>query len=416
MTVTLGEPFAPTRRALIAGLAGAAALVAAPSVFAADAAFVAWIRQFAAVARANGIPATLYNQAFAGINTPDPDVLRLAAKQPEFTKLVGDYIEGAVTDARIATGRKMMAEYKNALARIYARFGVEPQIVVAIWGIETSYGAVLDNPKIVRSVVRSLATLAYAGGPRADYGRTQLIAALKILQHHDVAPRGLTGSWAGAMGHTQFIPTSFLKYAVDLDGDGKRDIWNSVPDALATTANLLAQNGWQRGETWGYEVVLPRGFNYAYADEKTKRPVGAWAQLGIRRSGGRAFPRPGDEAKLILPTGARGPAFLILGNFDVIKAYNNSTSYALAVGYLADRIVGVPPFQTPWPTDLRPLSTAEVTEMQERLTARGFPTGTTDGKLGPDTRAAVRAYQMSIGWPADGFPTDALLQSLRAPR
>lgn len=399
---------------LVAALAVLLLAIAAPqpASAAADPGFVNWIKQFWPTAKANGISAETYNAAFAGVDRPDPDVLRLNAKQPEFTKSVGEYLASAVSDARVNEGRRKFAQWKPWLDRIATRFGVEPQILVAIWGVETSYGAVLENPKIVRSVVRSLATLAYAGGPRTDFGRTQLIAALTILQDHDVAPRGLTGSWAGAMGHTQFIPTSFLQYAVDMDGDGKRNIWTSVPDALATAANLLAKNGWRPGETWGYEVELPRGFNLALADEKTWRPISDWAKLGVRRTGARPFPRGTDKAKLILPAGARGPAFLTLVNFDVIKRYNNSTSYAIAVGYLADRIVGVPPFRTPWPIDAHPLSRDQIVKLQQVLTARGFPVGAIDGKIGPGTRDAVRAYQLSAGLPPDGYPTVELLARL----
>ncbi len=400
------------RRLLAAFMLALCCGLASPAAAATDAQFVAWIKGFWPAARQAGVSSATYNAAFAGITEPDADVLRLNVKQPEFTKSVGEYLASAVSDQRIETGRAMMAKWKPWLERISARFGVEPQIVLAIWGVETSYGAVLENPKIVRSVIRSLATLGYAGGARAKFGQEQLIAALKILEHHDVAPRGLTGSWAGAMGHTQFIPTSFLQYGVDMDGDGHPNIWTSVPDALATTANLLARNGWQRGVTWGYEVELPRGFNLALADEKTWRPVDEWAKLGVRRTGSRPFPRGTDKAKLILPSGARGPAFLTLPNFDVIKRYNNSTSYALAVGYLADRIVGVPPFRTPWPTDAHPLSRGQIVELQTALNARGFPVGEVDGKVGIGTRDAVRAFQMSVGLPPDGYPTQELLAVL----
>lgn len=408
-----GRPAAAGLRLRLATLAAALLLALSPALSlpaaAADAQFVAWIKGFWPAARQAGISSATYNAAFAGITEPDTEVLRLNVKQPEFTKSVGEYLASAVSDQRVENGRAMMAKWKPWLDRIYARFGVEPQIVVAIWGVETSYGAVLENPKIVRSVIRSLATLGYAGGARAKFGQEQLLAALKILENHDVAPRGLTGSWAGAMGHTQFIPTSFLQYGVDMDGDGHPNIWTSVPDALATTANLLARNGWQRGATWGYEAELPRGFNLALADEKTWRPVSEWAKLGVRRTGGRAFPRGGDKAKLILPAGARGPAFLILPNFEVIKRYNNSTSYALAVGYLADRIAGVPPFRTPWPTDAHPLSRTQIVELQQALAARGYPVGQVDGKIGPGTRDAVRAFQMAAGLPPDGYPTQELL-------
>lgn len=377
----------------------------------ADAGFDRWVQSFWPQARAAGISRSLYDAAFQGV-TPDPAVLKAAAFQPEFTKPIWEYLDGATSQSRIDNGRKKMAEWKPWLDRIEAAYGVPRQIVVAIWGMESSYGAVLENPKIVKSTIRSLATLAYAGGRLQKFGQEQLIAALKILQSHDVGVRGLTGSWAGAMGHTQFIPTTFLAYAVDADGDGKRNIWTSVPDALASTAYYLKKSGWRTGETWGYEVVLPKGFNYALADEKTARPISEWVQkYGLRRAGGKQFPRGSDMGTLFLPAGARGPAFLMLPNFFVIKKYNNATSYAMGVGHLADRLAGGGPFITPWPVGDQPLSKSQIETLQRRLMATGHlpPSGHVDGKVGPDTRDAIRAYQKSVGLPADGYPTTALL-------
>lgn len=397
-----------------AAAALAAALALGAGEARADAAFHKWVQGFWPQAKAVGISRATYDAAFRGVDSVDPEVLRLAAKQPEFTKSVGEYLASAVSESRIENGRKMLAHYKPALDRIEAHFGVQREIVVAIWGMESSFGAVLDNPKIVRSVIRSLATLACCDKKRSQFGRTQLLAALKILQRGDVPPNRLTGSWAGAMGHTQFIPTSYIAFSVDADGDGRADIWSNVPDALATAANLLAKNGWVTGQTWGYEVALAPGFKMSLADEKTQRSLSEWQRLGVRRANGKPFPRPDDKAKLILPSGARGPAFLILRNFDVIKRYNNATSYALGVGHLADRLAGGAPFVAAWPADVKPLSRAQIEEMQRLLAAKGFSTGEVDGKVGPDTRDAIRAYQSAKGLVADGYPSVALLERLKS--
>lgn len=382
----------------------------------ADDGFDRWVQSFWPQARAAGISRSVYDAAFQGV-TPDPSVLKAAAYQPEFTKPIWEYLDGAASQSRIDNGRKKMAEWKPWLDRIEATYGVPRQVVVAIWGMESSYGSILDNQKIVKSTIRSLATLAYDGGRLQKFGQEQLIAALKILQSHDVGVRGLTGSWAGAMGHTQFIPTTYLAYAVDADGDGKRNIWTSVPDALASTANYLRKSGWRPGETWGYEVVLPPGFNYALADEKTSRSVSEWVQkYGIRRAGGKQFPRGSDMGTLFLPAGARGPAFLMLPNFFVIKKYNNATSYAMGVGHLSDRLIGGGPFVQPWPVGDQPLSKSQIESLQRRLIATGHlpASGHVDGKIGPDTRDAIRAYQRSVGMPADGYPTTALLARIGA--
>ena len=286
--------------------------------------------------------------------------------------------------------------------------GVDRHVIIAIWGMETSYGTFLGD----MNVIRSLATLAYRGS-RKDFGRTQLLAALKILQQGDITAAKMTGSWAGAMGHTQFIPTTYRAHAVDFDGDGKRDIWNNIPDALASAANYLRVSKWRTGETWGYEVAVPRGFNYALSGTKTVKTLRQWQRLGLKRIRGQRFPRPGDRASLIVPAGARGPAFLVLNNFRSILRYNNATAYALAVGHLSDRIRGFPAFVRPWPSDDRPLARDQREELQRRLSAKGYATGGVDGVLGRQTRAAVRAYQRAVGLPVDGYPSLKLLERLR---
>lgn len=378
----------------------------------ADPGFERWIAGFWKTAKAEGISGSTFEQAFRGVRL-DPEVLRKASHQPEFVKPIWDYMDGAVTEARIQNGREKLVQYQAVLDAVERAYGVDRHVLVAIWGMESSYGEVLNNPRIVTSVVQSLATLAYADQKRAKFAREQLIAALRILQRGDVGVEGLTGSWAGAMGHTQFIPTSYEAYAVDVDGDGRRNVWTSPADALGSAANLLAKNGWVGGRTWGYEVELPSGFDYRLADEETARTLAQWEALGVRRAGGRGFPRPDDRALLLLPAGARGPAFLMLRNHYVIKRYNNATAYALAVGHLADRLRGGEPFAQAWPRDERPLTRDEVREMQERLAQAGLYTGAIDGTIGPASRAAVRAYQAQAGFEPDGHAGARILSHLR---
>jgi len=374
--------------------------------------FEATLRSLWPQAKAKGVSPEIFNAALAGAKL-DQSILKKANYQPEFTRPIWEYLDRAVSDERIKTGREKRSEYQSVLNAIEERFGVDYHIVLAIWAVESSFGRVLENPDIVVNVPHALATLAHAG-PRnyKSFGRTQLIAALQILQAGDVPVSRMTGSWAGAMGHTQFIPTSYLAFAVDMTGDGKRDIWNSVPDALASSASLLEKNGWVRGKTWGYEVKLPQGFNYGLADGKTKRSLSEWQRRGIARVEGQSFPRPEDEAFLLLPAGAQGPAFLMLKNFDVIKRYNNATSYALAVGHLADRIRGGGEFKGKWPVGTKTLTRDQVKQLQAALTRKGFDVGGVDGKVGPGTMAGIRAYQEKRGMVPDGFPTEALLKDV----
>ncbi len=364
-------------------------------------------------ARAKGVSQGTLERAFSDVS-PDPDVLAAARRQPEFVKPIWDYLDAAVSDGRIATGQAKLAEWAQVLEAIETRYGVDRHIVLAIWGIESSYGAVLDDPQVVKPVIRSLATLACGDPDRAHFWREQLLAALQLLERGDVAPDRMTGSWAGAMGHTQFMPTTYQAHAVDFDQDGRRDLWSSVPDALASTANYLKVSGWRAGETWGYEVELPQGFDFALADGTTHRPVSEWMRLGVRAAQEPAVRRADANAALMLPAGARGPAFLLLPNFDVILRYNNAAAYALAVGHLADRIGGGSAFVRAWPRDDRPLAIGERRELQMLLARRGFDAGPHDGRLGPKTRAAVRAYQRAAGLPADGYPNAVLLERLRA--
>lgn len=381
----------------------------APLEARADAAFQNWIVQFQAEARQAGISDAVLTQAFNGVTSPDDSVLRAAGHQPEFVRPIWEYLDSAVSSSRLSNGQVALREHAAALERIEQATGVSRFIVVAIWGMESSYGQVLENRNIVKPVIRSLATLAYADVDRRQFGRDQLMAVLQILQRGDTTAANMYGSWAGAMGHTQFIPTTYLAHSADYDGDGRSDIWQNIPDALYSTANYLRASGWVAGHTWGYEVRLPQGFDWRLADETTARPLAQWAQLGITRIGGQAFPRPDDQAKLIAPAGSGGPAFLMLRNFDVIKRYNNATSYALAVGHLADRLKGLSGFQSNWPRDLQPLTRAQVEQMQRLLTQRGFSTGGVDGRVGPMTRGAIRSFQSSIGVIPDGYASTDLL-------
>lgn len=369
--------------------------------------FAEWKDAFRARALAQGIRADVFDSAFAGVSV-NARVLELDAFQPEFTKAIWEYLDTAVSATRVANGREKARRHDDLLRRIEARYGVDFPIVVAIWGLESAYG---DNFGSI-PVIESLATLAHEGR-RRDFGEEQLVAALQILQSGDIAPGRMVGSWAGAMGHTQFIPTSFLAYAVDFTGDGRRDVWAADPaDALASTANYLSSFGWQKGAPVVVEVTLPTGFDYLLASESERRSGPAWAALGVTRTGGGAL--PGQEAGLIVPAGARGPAFLIYPNFGVIKRYNNATSYALAVALLAERIAGTGSgVIAAWPRGDRPLSRSETKELQERLTAMGFDTQGIDGIVGPNSRAAIRAFQRQRGLIPDGYVSAALLEAVR---
>ncbi|WP_247648087.1 lytic murein transglycosylase [Pannonibacter phragmitetus] len=339
--------------------------------------------------------------------SPDRSVIELTESQPEFSQTVQAYVERRVSEERIRTGQRSRQEYSQALDAIEQRYGVSRDIVLAIWGIETNFGSFLGG----KHVVTSLATLTHQNY-RADYFRNELLTALEILNDGHVAPDRMLGSWAGAMGQTQFMPSSFQTFAVDFDGDGKADIWTSVPDALASAANYLRKNGWRPGETWGYEVQLPRGFDFERAWALGRASLADWQALGVTRVRDRTFPRNDDQARLFLPAGANGPAFLVLPNFDVIKRYNNSDSYALSVGHLADRILGYPVFASAWPEE-SPLSGQQRRELQAMLVQLGFDAGQPDGVIGPKTRSAILAYQRQTGLLADGHPNGSLLRQIQ---
>jgi lytic murein transglycosylase len=371
------------------------------------AAFQAWLRDFTIRAIAAGWPADLVTEQLAGL-TVNPKVVELDTKQPEFVKSTGDYVRQSVTEARVTTGRRKRAEVSQ-FPEIEARYGVPSEILTAIWSQESAFGAIQGD----LDVIRSLASLAF-DGRRRDWAETQILAAFRMIQEGDATRGQMKGSWAGAMGQTQMIPEAFLSTAVDGDGDGKRDIWNSAADALASAANLMARDGWRRGETWAREVILPAGFDYGLAEGPMHNP-GEWAAMGARRADGLPY---GDQDKdtpcqMILPAGAAGPAFLIFPNHLVIRKYNNSTAYALSVGLLADRISGMGPLAVAWPIE-PPLSTDDRVGAQRALAALGHDPGTADGVIGVNTRQALRAWQKAKGLPADGHLTQALSQQLQA--
>ncbi|MEI2805706.1 MAG: lytic murein transglycosylase [Albidovulum sp.] len=397
-----GTPGAPADRQDMA-MSGPEKLIPA----AANLGFGRWIEGFRSRALAAGISAATIDRAFRGVEY-NTSVIEKDRNQNEFTKAIWDYLDSAVSDLRVANGRAALERHRDLLDRIETEFGVDKEVVVAVWGLESSYGAQRgDTP-----LIEALATLAY-DGRRGSFFESQLLAALAILQAGDIDPDHMTGSWAGAMGHTQFIPTSYLSFAVDFTGDGRRDIWSDDPsDALASTAAYLARSGWQKGAPWGVEVTLPEGFDFGLTGERVKKTAAEWAVLGVRGAEGGTVGAHGP-ASILMPAGARGAAFMIFPNFHVIEKYNTADAYVIAVGHLADRIAGGGPIRAAWPQGDRVLVFAERRELQERLTQAGFDTGGVDGKIGPNTVAAVRAFQRSVGMVPDGYASLDILRLLR---
>jgi membrane-bound lytic murein transglycosylase B len=391
-------------------LASAFALVlAAGGPATADAKFEAFIQSSIwPQVKAAGVSRDLFDRAFAGITEPDAAVLKLAKTQPEFTSTTSEYLAKAVTSIRIETGKAMKDENAALLDAIEKKYGVNRGVLLGIWGMESNFG----KDKGSMSVMRSLATLIYAGRKR-DYARGQIVAAFKILQKGIRTPENFTGSWAAAMGHTQFIPTSYISYAVDWTGDGKKDIWGSKEDALASTANYLAKAGWKADRPWGWEVSLPTKFNRALIGRSHWKTVAEWSKLGVVPAATSKFSAPQAEAFVMIPQGIEGPAFLVTKNFLAIMDYNLSHSYAIAVGHLGDRIKGGAGIQASWPEVNFDLTFAERTEMQKRLSALGFETGGADGRFGARTYEAVLGFQKKIGAPLDGTPSRKVLEQLR---
>ena len=366
-----------------------------------------WIAGFRERALAQGIDAATFDRAMIGLDYL-PDVIDKDLHQIEFTKTIWEYLDKAVSDDRIAGGKRALAENRDVLDGIEARYGVDANVVVAIWGLESAYGAVRGDI----STLESLTTLAY-DSRRGVYFESELVNALRILQSGDVTPDQMRGSWAGAMGHTQFMPSSYLAYAVDGNGDGRRDIWNDDPtDALASTAAYLAHFGWKMRQPWAMEVTLPPGFDYFTSGLRTQKPLSVWTAAGLTLASKAALPADG-WASLLLPAGASGAAFLVFDNFSAIESYNSADAYVIAVGHLSDRIMGRPAIAAPWPRNDRALTYPERIELQERLLAAGFDPGGVDGKIGPLTIGAVKAFQRARGLIPDGYPNPSVLARLR---
>jgi lytic murein transglycosylase len=346
--------------------------------------------------------------AYTARLTPDLRIMDLLDGQPEFTKSFWDYLDLLVNEERIGQGRALLEKYRATFDAVERAYGVDRHVIVAIWGVETNYGTLGGE----RPVVRSTATLACIGR-RQNYFREEFLSALEILQRGDVRPERFVGSWAGAFGPTQFMPTAFKRYAVDFDRDGRRDVIDSVPDIIASTANNLKKDGWIAGETWGYEVVVPANFNFMLADHARMMTIRDWERTGLARPGGKPFPNPNENAFLLIPAGVQGPGFLMLPNFRAIMRYNPAEAYALAIGHLSDRLRGGEAFAQAWPRYERVLSRDERLELQQLLVRRGYDVGEPDGQLGARTRAAIRDFQTKIGQVPDGFASAVILDQLR---
>ena len=402
-----------TRRTLLSGLAASLALPAfaktAPNDFPAlpDAGFDDWVANFRNRAAKKGISGGTLNAAFDNAGFL-PGVIDKDRNQAEFTRTLEDYLAITGSDERIKSGRAALQKHRRLLTQIESAYGVEPHVVTAVWGVESFYG----TKRGTVPTISALATLAYEGR-RGEFFESQLIAALKILQNGDIAPQSMIGGWAGAMGHTQFIPTTYAAFAVDFRGDGRRDIWSDDPtDALASAAHYLTKSGWSYGQPWGYEVQLPRGFDRALAAKMRRRSTADWADLGLRKAGGARLTDHGAGA-VIPPDDATGPAFLVFSNYTVITRYNAAQKYVIGVGHLSDRLKGDDALVTPFPPDKFGLRQADRIVLQKRLTRMGYDTGGTSGVIGPKTRSAIAGYQQSLGLAPDGNPSPALLATLR---
>ena len=373
-----------------------------------EAGFRAWIAAFSTRARTEGISQRTLERAFEGVRL-NARVIERDRNQSEFSRTLWDYLDSAASPARIENGQAALREHRALLEQIEREHGVEAEIVAAIWGLESAYGTFRGSVPIIEA----MATLAYEGR-RAEFFETELMAALRILEAGDIVPGDMRGSWAGAMGHTQFMPTSFLAHAVDHDGNGRRDIWGDDPaDALASTARYLAENGWTHGQPWALEVDLPEGFDFTQSGELIQHDAAHWNAMGVRLArGGGPLPEHGPSS-ILLPAGHTAVALVIYENFHVIESYNPADAYVIGVGHLADRIVGGPAFRGGWPRQDRALTNEERFELQERLTAAGFSTERIDGIVGPLTIQAVREYQAAQGLVPDGYASEALLRRLR---
>ena len=370
--------------------------------------FSEWKASFYQYALTEGVSKKTLDNEFVGLKI-DNSVIKLISSQPEFTKSIWEYLDTAVSDKRIRRGRKLLALHDSLLKRVEKMYGVQPEYIVAIWGLESSYGNNFGNS----NVLRSLASLTY-GSKRQKFFQKELVAALKIVQGGQITSQQLKGSWAGAMGHTQFMPSTYEHYAVDFNKDNRKDLWGTLDDVFASTANYLSESGWQAEQAWGIEVELPEKFDWDLASPTTWSSVSEWAKAGLKRADGRPLNSLDEkEARIFLPAGHTGPAFLTFKNFQAIKQYNNANAYALAVGYLGDRIRGGKEIIAKWPRKDAALSHTEKEDLQFLLTELGYDTGGIDGKIGPNTRQALRSWQKDMGIPADGYVNESILELLR---
>jgi len=410
LAVAPADAATPRKPAAAAAKKAAAAIAAKRAAAEAarkqEAAFRAFVAGLWPLAEARGVKRATFDAAFAGVSF-DPQIVAHTTTQAEFVQPIWVYLANSVSAARVAHGRAKIDDLRPWLAKAEKTYGVDPAVLMGVWGMESEFGAFTGGDSVIRALA-SLAFVHYQG----DYFRDELIAALAILEEGDVAPSDMKGSWAGAMGQTQFMPSSFLAFAVDFEGHGRRDIWASAPDAIGSTANFLAKRGWIAGAPWGFEVRLPEGFKLTAADSARFVPFSAFAARAVARADGGALPKNG-EAELLIPAGLKGPIFLVTANFRTIKTYNNSTAYALGVALLGDAVMGGDGLKTAWPVRDKPLAERDVRELQRELDRRGYDVGDIDGRVGDRLQAAVRDYQESIGAPPDGYPTLALLRRLR---
>jgi membrane-bound lytic murein transglycosylase B len=368
--------------------------------------FSSWLNKLRQEALTKGISEATLQEALDKLE-PIPRIIELDRKQPEFTQTFWRYLDARVNENRIERGRTLLKTHKELLDTIEMQYGVQPRFLVAFWGLETNFGDYLGS----FPVIGSLATLAY-DPRRSDFFRSELLAALSIIDNGHISTANMLGSWAGAMGQPQFMPSTFIRFAVDADGDGRRDIWHSLPDVFASAANFLSESGWQGDKTWGREVKIPSDFDLDLTGLKVKKTLAAWQVLGVRKINGRNLPEVNIKGSIILPAGHEGPAFLVYNNFHTILRWNRSDFYAIAVGHLADRITDSGPFLTPRPASEQPLSRSQVENIQKLLTARGYDPGPIDGVIGSQTHQAIKDFQRATKLPADGHPTPELLDIL----
>jgi len=368
--------------------------------------FGPWLEDLKAEARQIGVGEATLQRVLGGVK-PIPRVIELDRRQPEFMLTFWSYLKRSISDKRINTARTLMAKHRGLLEKVSARYGVQPRFLVSFWGLESNFGEYTGSFPVAGALV----TLAH-DRRRARFFRAQLLAVLKLMDRGDIAADA-KGSWAGAMGNHQFIPTTYRDFAVDFDGDGKRDLWNSLPDIFASAANYLSRSGWDSKRTWGREVRLPKGFDFELAGLMERKSLADWQKIGVRRADGRDLPRVDIEGSIVLPAGSQGPAFMVYKNYRTILVWNRSILYALAVGHLADRIAGAGGLLAKPTEGDAPMSRRDIVTLQEVLAQKGFDAGGADGIVGPATRQAIKAYQKSVNLPPDGYPSMGLLERLR---